>query len=149
MADVRRDDLVAVVHMGLGVVTRGRRFGQTRQYVDACDRARGVHHTGRFRGNTLAQRLEYLELTRDDPFVGAENLLLVVLQLRRDVTLAAGYGLLANEVGRHGVQIRLGDFDEVSKRTTEPDLERFDAGPRAFTLLHFGNDLLAGAADAA
>ena len=51
-----------------------------------------------------AQRLEQLELALEDPLVGAEHLLLVLLQRRRDEALAAGDRLLAVVVGRHAAR---------------------------------------------
>ena len=87
--------------------------------------ARAVSSTrGDSRGDLRAQRLEQLELALDDPLVGAEHLLLVFLQRRRDEALAAGNRLLADVVGRHGVQVRLRDFDVVAEHAVEADLQR-------------------------
>ena len=77
-----------------------------------------------------AQRLEDLELAREDALVGAEHLLLVLLQRRRREALAAGDRLLALVVGWHRVQVGLRDLDVVAEDAVEADLERSDAGAR-------------------
>ena len=64
------------------------------------------------------------------PLVGAEHLLFVVLERRRDEALAAGDRLLAVIVGGHGVQVRLRDLDVVAEHAIEAHLERVDAGAR-------------------
>ena len=145
----RVDDrhLVAVVHVRLGVVVDGRRFGERGEHVERGQGARGGLNARRFGGDRRAQRLEQLELALEDPLVGAEHLLLVFLQRRRDEALAAGDRLLAVVVGRHGVQVRLRDFDVVAEHAVVADLQRGDAGARALALFHLGDDLLARAAD--
>ena len=84
-----------------------------------------------------------------DALVGAEHLLFVLLQRRRDEPLAARDRLLAHVVGRDGVQVRLRDLDVVAEHAVEADLERRDPRPRALALFHLGDDLLARAADRA
>ena len=142
-------DLVAVVHVRLRVVVDRRRLGQRGQRVERGQRARRVLDARRLRGDLGAQPLEQLDLPLEDPLVGAEHLLLVLLQRRRDVALAAGDRLLALVVGRHGVQVRLRDLDVVAEDPVVADLERGDAGPRALLLLHLRDDLLARPADRA
>ena len=71
-----------------------------------------------------AQRLEQLDFALDDPLVGAEHLLFVLLQRRRDEALAAGDGLLAVVVGRHAGEVRLRDLDVVAEHAVVADLER-------------------------
>ena len=71
-----------------------------------------------------AQLLEDLQLALEDPLVGAEHLLLVLLQRRRGEPLAAGNRLLPLVVGRDGVQVRLRDLDVVAEHAVEADLQR-------------------------
>ena len=84
----------------------------------------------------------------ENPLVGAEHLLLVLLQRRRDEPLAARDRLLAVIVRRHGMQIRFRDLDVVAEHAVVAHLERVDAGARALALFELGDHLLARAADA-
>ena len=96
-----------------------------------------------------AQLLEELDLALEDPFVGAEHLLFVFFQRRRDEPLAAGDRLLAVIVGRNGVQVRLRDLDVVAEHAVVAHLQRVDAGARALALFELGDHLFARSADAA
>ena len=149
VAHVGRHNLVAVVHVRLGVVGERGGLGQAGQHVQRRQGAGGVENARRLGGHTCAQRLEELELALEDPLVGAEHLLLVLLERGRDEALAAGNGLLAVIVGRHRVEVRLRHLDVVAEHAIEADLQRGDAGARALLLLHLGDDLLARAADVA
>ena len=121
--------------------------GQRAEHVEHGQRPRGVLHARRLGGDRRAQRLEDLELALEDALVGAQHLLLVLLQRRRDEALAAGHGLLAVVVRRDVVQVRLGDLDVVAEHAVEADLQRVDAGARALALFHLGDHLLARSAD--
>ena len=149
MARVDDGQLVAVVDVRLDVVVDRGGLGQRRQHVERGERARRRLNPRRLGGHRRAQRLEDLELALEDALVGAEDLLFVFLQRRRDEALAAGDRLLAVVVGRHGAQVRLRDLDVVAEHAVVADLQRRDAGARALALLHLGDDLLAGAADRA
>src|SRR5207253_4368521 len=59
--------------------------------------------------------LENLELALENALVGAEHLLLVFFQRRRDEAFAARDRLLAVVVGGHRVQVRLRDLDVVAE----------------------------------
>ena len=112
--------------------------------------ARAVSSTRAEAADTVAaQRLEELELALDAALVGAEHLLLVLLERRRDEALAAGDRLLADVVVGHRVQVRLRDLDVVAEDAVEAHLERLDAGARALGGFELGDDLLARAADPA
>ena len=89
----------------LGVVATTPRSRPARPARRARASARAVSWIARrLRRDRAAQRLEQLELALEDPLVGAEHLLLVFLERRRDEALAAGDGLLAVVVGRHAVR---------------------------------------------
>ena len=93
--------------------------------LDLCRRPRDAR----------AQRLEELHFALEDPLVGAEDLLLVLLERRRDEALAAGDRLLAVVVRRDVVQVRLRYLDVVAEDPVEPDLERRDTGTRSLARL--------------
>ena len=95
MARVSRLELVAVVHERLGVVVRRRGVGQAGEHVERRQRAARVEQRARLGGDARAQRLEDRQLAHGDALVGAEHLVLVLLQPGRDEALAAGDGLLA------------------------------------------------------
>ncbi len=95
------------------------------------------------------KRIEDLELPLENPFVGAEHFFLVFLQRRRDESLAARDRLLAMVVARDRMQVRLRDLDVVAEDAVVANLEGVDARPSALGLLHLGDDLFAGTADAA
>ena len=84
----------------------------------------------------------------ENALVGAEHLLFVFLQRRRDEPLAAGDRLLPVVVGRHRVQIRFRDLDVVAEHAVVAHLQRVDAGARALAFFELGDHLLARAADA-
>ena len=150
MTAVGDEEVVAVVDVRFDVVRKGGRLGQPGQHVEGGEAARGFLNPRAPRAATRAAKLlEELDFALEDPLVGADHLLLVLLQRRRDEPLSAGNRLLAVIVGRNGVQIRFGDLDVVAEDPVIPHLQRADARPRALALLERGDDLLAGAADAA
>ena len=70
------------MHQRLGVVVQAGGLGERREHVERGEPARRVLHPRRFRGDPPPQRLEELDLALDDPLVGAEDLVLVLLQRR-------------------------------------------------------------------
>ena len=116
VAAVEDGQLVAVVDVRLDVVVDCGDLGQRGEDVQGGERPRGCLNPGRFAGDRAPQDVEDLELALHDPLVGPEHLLFVLLERGRDEALPAGNRLLAVIVGRHGVQVRLGDLD-VSTRT--------------------------------
>ena len=144
------DQLVAVVHVRLGVVVDGGDFGQRGEHVERGERARGRLNPRRFGGDRARAARSKISSSRSRIRSSApEHLLFVFLQRRRDEALAAGDRLLAVIVGRHGVQVRLRDLDVVAEHAVVADLQRRDAGARALALFHLGDDLLARSADRA
>ena len=86
---------VAVVHVRLRVVPDRRNLREDAS-TSRVDSARAVAWISRAAPrDASAQRLEELHLALEDPLVGAEDLLLVLLERRRDEALAAGDRLLA------------------------------------------------------
>ena len=120
------------MNVGLDVVVDGRRFGERGEDVERRQRPCRRLNPRRLGGDGAPQLVEDLQLAFDDALVGAQHLLFVFLQRRRDESLAAGDGLLAMVVGWHGVQVRLRDFDVVAEYAVEANLERRDAGAGPF-----------------
>ena len=80
--------------------------------------------------------------------LGREDLLLVLLQLRRDVALGVLDRLLADVVGGDlALALRLGvrDLDVVAEDLVEADLEARDAGAADLLGLELGDPRLAAA----
>ena len=100
-----------------------RHVGQGREDVEAGGpgtRLLDAGHLGRHPPAHLAEELG-LELLH--AVLGAEDLLLPLLQLRREVALGVGQRLLADVVLGHLVEVRLGDLEVVSEDPVEADLE--------------------------
>ena len=95
------DDLVLAADAGLDVAVAAGRLGQGGQDVEGGRGLRRLLDPARGRGDPGAQGLEDLRLALQDPLVGAQDLLLVLLQLRGDEALAAHHGLLAVVVLGH------------------------------------------------
>ena len=147
MAAVGYSQLFAVVHVGLDVVIDGGVFGERRQDIERGQRARRCLDSRRFCGHRTDKCFEELELAFKNPLVSAEHFFFVFFQRRRDETLAAGDGLLAQVVGRDGVQVGFGDLDVVPEDTVVADLEGPNTCARPLSVLHLGDHLLARAAD--
>ena len=135
MARVDDRQFVAVVDVRLDVVVGRRCFGERRQDVDGGQCPRRGLDPGRLGRHRQPEPLEDLELALEDALVGAQHLLLVFLQRRRDEPLAAGDGLLAVIVGGHGAKIRFRDLDVVPEDAVVADLEGGDAGADALSRL--------------
>jgi hypothetical protein len=84
----------------------------------------------------LPKRVEQLALALLDALAGGEHALLVGLERWRDEPLSVGDGLSALIVGGDEMQVRLRDLDVVAEHLVESDLERLNAGPRAFVGLY-------------
>ncbi len=149
MARVGDQDLVAVVDPRLDVIVEGGVFGEGGQNIERRQRPGSGLDPRRFGRDRGPQAVEGLDLPLEDPLVGAEDFLLVLLQRRGDEALAAGNRLLANVVGGRRMQVRFRDFDEVAEDAVVANLQRADAGPLALGGFHLSDDLLAGSADGA
>ena len=136
------------MHVRLDVVRQRGGFRQPRKHVERGQRARRLLNARRLGRDTSAQLFEQLDLALENALVGAQHLLFVFLQRRRDEPLAAGDRLLAVIVGRDRVQIRLRDLDVVAEHAVVAHLQRVDAGARALALFELGDHLFARSADA-
>ncbi len=148
MTPVDDRQVVAIVNLGLDVVAGGRAFRQRRQHVERGQRARRRLDSRRLRRDGGAQAREDLQLALQNPLVGAQHLLFVLLERGGDEPLAAGDRLLADVIGGHRMEIRPRDLDVVPEDAVVTDLQRADAGAPPLVILHLGDDLLARSADA-
>ena len=102
MAHVGGDELVAGVHQRLGVVLDGGGFGQRAQHVERGEARAPCPGSAAPPPRPAVRSASNSSTSRStNPLVGAEHLLLVLLQRRGDEALAAGDRLLAMVVGRH------------------------------------------------
>ena len=129
---------------GPAVVPLPGQLGQRRQHVDlrparppcACIRRRAAATASRSSRNSVVLQLLGL-------LVGREDLLLVLLQLRRDVALGVLDRLLADVVGGDLLAVGVGDLDVVAEDLVEADLQVGNAGPLGLLGLVAGDPLLA------
>ena len=125
------------------VVPLPGQLGQGRQHVDLGQgRGRGLHPppVGR---HDVAQLQEQRVLQFLGLLVGRQHLLLVFLQLRRDVALGVLDRLLADVVGGDLLAVGVGDLDVVAEHLVEADLQARDARPLGLLGLVAGDPLLA------
>ena len=125
------------------VVARAGQFGESGQHIDFGKRLRRRLKSRGGGGNHLAKLDEYVELPLRQLVLGGEDLLFVLLELRRDVTLGVFERLLANVIRRHLLAMRVRDFEVIAEHRVEADLHARDAGPLAFGGLILGHPLLA------
>src|SRR5207247_5440564 len=104
-----------VCELGSRVAFAHRDFGERSDDVDDGRRARHDVKTRYLRPYARAQRVEELALALLDPLARGENLLLVLLERRRHEALAVRDRLTSLKVRWHEMQIRLRDFDVVTK----------------------------------
>ncbi len=97
------------------------------------------------RGHGGAQLAEPLGLELLEALVGGQDLRLQGLELRGRVALAAGDRLLADELGRDVLQVRLRDLEVVPEDLVEPELEGRDARALLLAGLELEEPVLAGA----
>ena len=111
----------------------------------------GLQQPRRLRRHPVAQRQEQLVLAARWLVSSArQHLLLVLLQLGRDVALGVLERLLADVVGRDlASAVGVGDLDVVAEDLVEADLQAGDAGAADLLGLEAGDPLLAAAGDLA
>ena len=82
-----------------------------------------------------------------DLLLGAQDLLLVLFQFRRDEPLRVAHGLLADVLAFQPVQVRFRDLDVVAEDAVVVHLEGLDPGALALLLLQFGDPALSARTD--
>ena len=101
MAAVLDLEAQRAVDLGPHVAGDVRDLGQRRERVEPRHQLGQRQDATRGLGDAPAQPVERLELERDAPLVGAEDLGLVVGELGGDEALGVGQRLLAHVVARH------------------------------------------------
>ena len=144
MAPVLDLEAQRAVDLGAHVAGVVRHLGERGERVEPRHLLGERQDAARALGDLAAQAIERLELERDAPLVGAEDLGLVVGELGGDVALGVGERLLAHVVGRHAVEVGARDLEVVAEDAVVADLERADAG--ALALAHLDLQDLALAA---
>ena len=134
-----------VNHLRPAVVPLPGQLGQGRQHVDLGQRRRRRLHPPPIGRHDVAKVQEQRVLQLLGLFVGRKHLLLVFLQLRRDVTLGVLNRLLADVLGGNLFAVGVGDFDVVAENLVEADFQVRDAGPLGLLGLVAGDPLLAAA----
>ena len=87
-------------HLGPAVALLGRQLGQPAEDVDLGQHGAGLDQPGGVGGDPVAEGGEQLVFEGVGAVLGVADLVLVLLQLGRDVALGVLDGLLADVVGR-------------------------------------------------
>ena len=131
------------------VVVPGGQFGQRGQEVQLRDRSAIALDLAQARGHFLPEFEEKGIFQLPDLFLGAQDLLLVFLELRGDEPLRVAHGLLADVLAFQPVQVRFGDLDVVAEHAVVVDLEGLDPRALPFLLLQFCDPAFSARADRA
>ena len=126
------------------VVPLPGQLGQGRQHVDLGQHGGGRLASAAESAATASRSSRNSAYSSSLAFSSAvEHLLLVLLQLRRDVALGVLDRLLADVVGGDLLAVGVGDLDVVAEDLVEADLQVGDAGPLGLLGLVAGDPLLA------
>ena len=115
MPPARDDDLILVRDPGPVISIFVRHLGQGEQGIEGADGRGGALNSAVLPCQPLPQLPKKLVLQGLDPFLGPQDLILVLLELRRDEPLGIGQGLLADVVLRNQIQVGPGDLDVVAE----------------------------------
>ena len=138
MAAVGDEEALRVVEDRAAVAVEPRGFGERAEHIESATAAAVSWSAARWVTTWLAELEETSCFELLGALVGAEDLVLHLLELRGDEALAVGHGLLARVVVGDVGEVRLGDLDEVAEDGVELDLQRLDAGALAFVFLEAG-----------
>ena len=125
------------------IVVFDRNGRKRREHVELRDRLRRLLDARELVGDRAPHVLEQLRFHRDRLVVRAENAVLELLQLLRDVALAVCKRLLADVMLRRFVLEGVRDLKVIAENAVEADAQLRDAGRRALPRLQLGNQLLA------
>jgi hypothetical protein len=132
------------VHQHGSDVVPGRgQFGERGEEVGGGEYVGGVQEAVSLRRHLLAELREQLQFERLALLLRGQHFLLVLLQLRRDVTLGVLQRLLADVVGRHAAGVGVRHLDVVAVDLVVPDLQARDVRPRDLRRLVAGDPPLA------
>src|SRR5690606_8083496 len=147
MAAVLDLESAALVALGAGVAVSHRDLRERGMAVQLGQETRVALEDGRLLGHAVAQPPEDLGLEARHALLGIQDLLLILFELRRDVSLRIDERLLADVVVRDLILARVGDLEVVAEDLVEADLEGRDAGSLRLFLLHTDQPVFAGACD--
>ena len=139
----------ASVHHRTVVIVCNRIVSKGAQHVDLGESSCIALQDADMPHHLPDQILVKLCLEDADPLLGTEDLLLILLQLRGDVSLAIDQGLLPDPVLRHLILMRIGHLNVVAKDVIEGNLQRWDPGLTTLPLTHLKEVLLAPTGDGA
>ena len=125
-------DDAAVVDDGPDVAALARHVSQRRQHVERRHRLGGAQEPVGLAGDGAPELVEELVLEAVHPPLGAQDLRLLLAELRRHVALGPDQRLAPHVVLGHGPHLALRDLDPVAEHAVVPDPERRD--PRALAL---------------
>ena len=128
---------------GPHVVVLLGRLGSRQQTVEASNDVGVLLHLRYELLGCLDELVEQLLLQRQDAVLGAKYLLLILLQLLRDVTLGLGQRLLAHPLLRHLVFIRVAHLEVVAEDVVVAYLQRRNARLLSLALLNLQQVVLA------
>ena len=134
---------------GTHVAPVDRALGEARPHVEPRQQLRGALDPRDVAPDPLPERGEQLGLARRHPFLGGEDLPLVLLELRRDVALGAGQGLPPFIIRRYPGCVGVGHLQVIPEDLVVAHLERRDAGAFPLPLLQRGDVLLPAVAEVA
>ena len=124
MAALTNVDDQRVVHIGAYIVILCCHAAERQQAIESCHQLRIDLDDG----DIFFERLEQVEieflLEASDAFLGIQNLLFILFQFLRDVTLGSYQGLFAYPSFGHLVAVGVAHLDVVAEHAVERHLER-------------------------
>ena len=140
-------DGIAIVHRGLYIVVIHCSLRQRSQHIQRGHGLGRCLHPHDLPRNFLQDLCKKLMFQRVQAFACAQNFVFEFLQLLRDISLAAGKGLLADKALGHLVFIRIADFNVIAEHPVEADLQLGNAGFLAQAGFQLGKHTLAAVHD--
>ena len=147
MASRRDLDHAGLVHVRAAVVVLRRHLREGAQGVQLGDQRCRQLHPRHLRRHLAAQGGQQVVFQRRVPVVGGEHLVLQILQLLGDVTLAVDQRLLAYVLLGHLLLEGVGHLDVIAEYLVVPHLQGTDAGFLLFPGFQLGDEALAAGED--
>src|SRR5690606_11292513 len=135
MAPILDEETRALIDDGTDVAALRREAREGREHVDLGDGLRDLLILRDLRRGCLAELEEALVLDLVRSLARVEDLVLVVLELGGDETLAVLERLLAEPIVRHLVAMRVRHLEVVAENLVVADLEARDSRALALRLL--------------
>ena len=109
------------------IISLSGKFGQGHKHVELGQHGGGRLDPPALGGHGVAKLQEQFVFQFLCLLVGRENLFLVFLQFRRDVTLGVFYGLLADVFDGNFFAVCVSNLDVIAENLVETDLEVWNA----------------------